>query len=81
VAYRDRSDTVKFLEINAPTYRLLTGLQEEGALAGGDLLERIAAEMEIPDSSAVLRYGREALAGLLEKGVLVLESAGEPDAV
>lgn len=71
VVYRDRSDAVRFLEINAATYRLLQLLETEGPLPAEECLARIAAEMGHPDPAAVRAFGAEILRGFAERGVIV----------
>jgi hypothetical protein len=70
VAYRDREDTVRFLEINPATYRLLHILDEAGPQPAAACLERLARELGHPDPAAVLAFGADILKGLAERGVI-----------
>ena len=71
VVYRDRGDTVRFLEINAVTYRLLELLQEDPQASGRDAVTRIAAELQHPQPETVMTHGRSLLAELRERNVIV----------
>lgn len=52
VVYRNRADSVKFLETNEATLRLLALLREE-RLSGRELAARLAAELGQPASAAI----------------------------
>ncbi|AMX03213.1 HvfC family RiPP maturation protein [Microbulbifer thermotolerans] len=69
LVYRDRSDRVRFMEINAVTARLLQLLQE-GERNGGQVLEILAEEIGQVDQKSMLVFGRELLEKLLRIGVI-----------
>lgn len=70
--YRSRDDLVRFLEINAPTYRLLHQLESEPALPATTYLERLARELGQADPRPLLEYGAGLLRKLAERGVIGL---------
>ena len=70
VVYRDREDSVKFLEINPATYRLLQILDEERAMPAADCLARVAAEIGYKDSRALAGFGAEILRALAGRGII-----------
>lgn len=70
VVYRDRADTVKFLEISPVTCRLLQILQQEEEMRGIDCLFKLAAEIGHPDPQALACHGAEILRSLSERGVI-----------
>lgn len=72
VVHRDRRDRVSFLEINRVTARLLELLSEAGQeRTGRACLEQIAAELGHPKPEVVLEAGRDILADLLRRDVLL----------
>jgi hypothetical protein len=70
VAYRDRDDEVRFLEINHVTYRLLQIVDESGPCWAEDVLRQIATELQRPDPETVIRGGTEILQGLIARGII-----------
>ncbi len=75
VVCRDRHDKVGFLELNPVSARLVELIQQQHDLTGRALLERIALELSHPDPDAVVTGGREILARLKARDV-VLGSRG-----
>ena len=71
VVYRDRSDAVGFLEINAVTARLLQLRQEGAAATGEQLLRRVAEEIGHPDPGQVVAAGADILADLRRRDIVV----------
>ncbi|MFA0812505.1 HvfC family RiPP maturation protein [Microbulbifer epialgicus] len=69
LVYRDRSDEVNFMEINAVTARLLQ-LASEESVTGEQLLAQIAAELPQVDNSALRSFGVELLKKFLGNGVI-----------
>ncbi|GAA5445797.1 hypothetical protein Misp06_04002 [Microbulbifer sp. NBRC 101763] len=69
LVYRDRSDEVNFMEINAVTARLLQ-LASEESVTGEQLLAQIAAELPQVDTSTLRSFGVELLQKLLGNGVI-----------
>lgn len=70
LVYRDREDSVRFLEINAMTARLLEGIEEDPKCPVQERLLSMADELGRPDSSAVVEGGLRTLGELVERGVL-----------
>lgn len=70
VVYRDRSDTVRFMEINPVTARLLA-LVASAPASGRALLERVAAELAHPAPAQVVAEGREILERLRRRDILL----------
>jgi hypothetical protein len=70
VVYRDREESVRFMEVNPPTYRLLQILEENGPQMAETGLRQIAAELGQDDPAAVLEYGKEIVRGLAQRGVV-----------
>lgn len=71
VVYRDRSDEVGFLEINAVTQRLLQLLQENPAWTGLHTVKRIAGELQHPQPDVVIEGGRQLLLDLRQRNILL----------
>jgi hypothetical protein len=60
--YRDTSDKVGFLELNAVTAGLLNAIQENDAGQTGDaLLRKLAADINYPDTDAFIAHGSAAM--------------------
>lgn len=79
VVYRDRGDTVRFMEINPASYRVLQLLEQHGPLPATECLARIAVELHHPDPAAVLSFGAGLLRGLAERGVIAaVHSIAQP---
>lgn len=72
LAYRDLTDDVKFIEINAITYRMLEIIQEHGPILTADCLNRIMQASAFPNSAAVAAGGLQTLKELAEKKVILL---------
>ncbi len=71
VVYRTRQGQVEFLEINAVTQRLLQLLQENPAATGIEILTGIAEELRHPMPEKVIEAGRDLLADLRTRDILV----------
>lgn len=71
VVYRTREGQVEFLAINAVTQRLLQLLQENPAATGLETLTRIAEELQHPRPDQVIEAGRELLADLRRRDILL----------
>lgn len=69
LVYRNRSDEVNFIEINAVTARLLQLASEEAA-TGEQLLTQIAAELPQVDKNSLRAFGIELLQKFLDNGVI-----------
>jgi hypothetical protein len=60
--YRDRTDKVGFLELNAVTAGLLNAIAEnEAGQAGEVLLRKLAADIDFPDTDAFIAHGLAAM--------------------
>jgi hypothetical protein len=70
LVFRDAGDEVHFVEINGVTARLVQLLQE-GLATGRAALERIAAELQHPDPSAVMNFGAVLLEDLRQQGAIL----------
>lgn len=68
---RDRTDRIRFNEINGVTARLLTLLQENRQETGAMLLARLAEEMRHPEPKAVVAAGANILEDLRRQGVIL----------
>jgi uncharacterized protein len=71
VVYRDRSDIVGFLEINAVTARLLQLLEQQPGRSGREQLQAVAAELGHPRPEVVIEGGREMLEGLRRRDIIL----------
>ncbi len=71
IAYRNREDAVRFMEINPLTARLLYLLDEDEQLSGEQALRQIATEMQHPQPELVLRGGLQTLEQLRAAGVML----------
>jgi hypothetical protein len=69
VVYRDRREQVRFMELNAVTARLVEMTRDNNVATGAGLLDKLAAETGM-ESQALLAFGAQLLAQLLECGVL-----------
>lgn len=68
---RDRTDRVRFNEINPVTARLLALLQDNHTRTGLELLQRIAQELQHPDPAVVIAGGADILEDLRRQGVIL----------
>ncbi|MBL4711129.1 MAG: putative DNA-binding domain-containing protein [Gammaproteobacteria bacterium] len=71
VVYRNRSDQVRFLEINPVTARLISLLQENESYTGNDAIKHIIEEMKHPNPEVVQRGGLAALEELQQHGIIL----------
>jgi hypothetical protein len=71
VVYRNRSERIEFLEINAITQRLLTLLQEDVPHTGREALHLIATELTHPCPDTVIAAGSRMLADLRRRDVIL----------
>lgn len=69
VVYRDRLERVRFMELNAVTARLVEMTRDNSVDTGAGLLGTLAAETRM-ERQALLAFGAQLLAELLECGVL-----------
>lgn len=76
LVYRNRRDKVGFMEINAPTARLLELLRGAPAVPGGRQLEALAGEMGMADPEPVIRFGADMLEQLRERDIVLGTRSG-----
>jgi hypothetical protein len=70
LVYRDGSDTVNFVELNALTYRLIALLQP-AKMSGEQALRQLAHELKYEDTPNLIQFGREILVDFRHKGIIV----------
>lgn len=71
LVYRDREDWVRFMEINAPTARLLQLIDEHPADTGKAVVARLAEEMQFADVTALETFSRDILQQMRERDILI----------
>jgi uncharacterized protein len=71
VVYRDRTDDVRFMQLNPITARLVDLIVQNTGSVGQSLLEMIACELEHPDPAIVVAGGKDILAELLVRDVII----------
>lgn len=71
IVNRDRSDRVRFLEVNAVTARLTGLIESEPQASGRELLLRIAGEMKHSDPQAVVAEGARIFEQLRERDIVL----------
>lgn len=71
LVYRDRDDCVRFMEINAPTARLLQLIAEHPKDTGKAVVGRLAEEMQFADVAALETFSREILQQMRERDILI----------
>jgi len=70
LAYRDRGDKVRFMEINPVTWILLEKLKT-GTLTGREILQSIADDIGHSKPEAVIKHGQQILDDLFQRDVLL----------
>lgn len=70
IVYRDDEDSVRFIEVNALTARLVELLQLNTTHTGKEVLEQLASEAGYGDVGAFVSAGQGLLADLRAQGVL-----------
>ena len=71
LVYRDRKDDVRFMEINAPTARLLQLINEYPEDTGKVAVARLAEEMQFADVAALEVFARDILQQMCERDILI----------
>jgi hypothetical protein len=69
VVYRDRSDAVKFMELNGTTARLLELVRENKIATGIELLDQLASELKLPREN-VVGFGGDQLREFQELSII-----------
>ena len=82
LVYRDASDAVRFMQLNAVTARLVALLQGQTEIVG-TVLRSLAAELHYADADAFVRFGSGVIETLRREGVVLgarrlNKLAGEP---
>jgi hypothetical protein len=72
VVYRDRQDNVQFIELNAPTARLLELLRDNDDTDTAGLLAQLAREMDQPEAT-ITAFGAEQLTDFLQRAVVTAD--------
>lgn len=70
VVHRNPSGQVGFLQVDAPTTRLLVLIEAGRAASGAELLREVAAEMPGADAAQLFERGAGMLAHLHERGIV-----------
>jgi hypothetical protein len=70
LGFRDMDDVVQFIELQPATARLLEILQSAGCTVG-EAIEQIAAELEHPETAALLSFGIETMTHLIQQGAIL----------
>jgi len=70
LVFRDAADSVRFIELNAVSARLIALLQTS-ALSGEAALAEVASELRHPDSAAVAAFGADLLKQLRAEGAII----------
>jgi len=70
LVYRNADDTVKFIELNAVTHRLISLLLNE-AIAGEQALTLLAKELQHPQPESIIQFGLTILEDLKNQGVII----------
>lgn len=71
LAYRDRADRVRFMQLNAVSVRLLQLLQEHAGQPGQMVLETLAAEIGHPQPDSVVAHGAQLLSDWRDRDVVL----------
>ena len=75
VVYRDREDTVRFMELNAATARLVEIIRDNSTATAVELLVELAGELGMAEES-ILAYGAEQLQQLIAQSVVLVTDHG-----
>jgi hypothetical protein len=71
IVYRDRADTVRFMEVNALTLLLIRAVEAEPELSARELLQTLAVELENDDPDAIVEAGSSLLNGLVQRDIIL----------
>jgi len=70
LVFRNADDHVKFIELNAVTYRLVSLLQNQ-PLSGKQALTLLANELQHPQPESIIEFGLSILEDLRNQGVII----------
>ncbi|WP_047551213.1 HvfC family RiPP maturation protein [Methylotenera sp. G11] len=70
LVFRNADDHVKFIELNAVTYRLISLLQDQ-PLSGRQALTLLANELQHPQPESIIEFGLSILEDLRSQGVII----------
>ena len=70
LVYRDREDQVRFMEINAPTARLLQLIDENPAMTGREVVGLLAREMQF-DEEKLAQFSAGILQQMRDRDILI----------
>lgn len=71
LVYRNHADSVKFMELNPVTYRLIDILNKNQNVTGKQALTLIANELNHPDPEKIIVFGKEILGKLKSQGIIL----------
>ena len=71
LVYRDRDDQVRFMEINAPTARLLQLIEENPNSTGFQVVGQLAEELQFADVEKLAEFARDILLQMHQRDILV----------
>ena len=69
--YRDREDQVRFMEINAPTARLLQLIEENPDSTGFQVVGQLAEELQFADLEKLAAFARDILQQMHQRDILI----------
>lgn len=70
LVFRNADDNVKFIELNAVTYRLISLLQN-APITGREALDFLAKELQHPQPESIIEFGLSILEDLRSQGVII----------
>ena len=71
LVYRDRADQVRFMEINAPTARLLQLIEENPDNTGFQAVGQLAEELQFADVEKLAAFARDILLQMHQRDILI----------
>lgn len=70
LVFRNAADHVEFIELNVVSARLIALIQE-GQFTGGEVLLKIAEELQHPNPEMIVQFGTALIADFYQRGVIV----------
>lgn len=71
IVYRDRNDSIEFMELNQVTARLIQLLNESDCMSGQQALLQISEELQSNSPEMIIKNGHQALQELQQQGILL----------